>query len=834
MFACAHNTEPCPLRAKVRHHHLGLGLVAVLLVLVRSFAASATTVVPMSLAELARGSLAVVLASPTAVRTVRSDDGTLYTLIDLAVDEVLAGDLPPGALTLKELGGSADGYSEHLSAGTSFVVGERAVLFLDAWPDGSLRTYQMFLGKLDVELSADGNARARQRIPATARVLPAPGFSPEDSYTLGTVRRIIRRNRSGRSSPSPLLAQPPEAWLASQPASPSPRFVLVGSRFFEPEEGLPVSFLIDAAGDSTLGLAAVRDAVGAAFAAWTQVPSATLELRDGGLTSDLTTSPCNNQSKILFNDPTGAIPDPDPVQCKGILALGGTCTTSFESKRFRQQTFERQLRGTVVFANGWGSCDIWTAENLAEIATHELGHAVGLGHSSEKQPEANPLLADATMYFRAHFDGRGAALRSDDEAAISSLYPIASPVTVQTPDPLPNAVFGVPYSISLAVDGGSPPYTWKLVSSPLQGFTVDADGLLSGTPSLHGRGYFQVRASDSAGDFHTKLLYINVDAPPLTATPTPSLSPTTTPTRSATQTATITTTPSHTPSATATRTATETATVTATRTPTSSPSVTPSRTATSTPTTTPSQTHSPTRTATPSPTATPTATPSRTATVSATSTPTSTDTPTPTSTFTVTSTRTASSTRTSTPTATPSATATSTRTASYTRTATVTRTATTTRTVTISPSATATLTPTRTATFTRTPIPTPTNTPKPCLGDCDASGSVTLDEVLALLRATLSREASPCAPATLESIIAATRNLQQACEPIDTPPGAELETKALPIVERASHAKSFLHQTQAEGGPSPTQIHQCLQAMETPLRRRVARPRGRKQIRSIR
>lgn len=740
-----------------------LSVISVLSLVVLPLPTIATTVVPMSLAELARGSLAAVLASPTAVRTVRSDEGTLYTLINLAVDEILAGDLPPGTLTLKELGGSSIGHSEHFSAAASFVVGEKVLLFLDAWPDGSLRSYQMFLGKLEVVLTADGMPRARHRIPGAARVLPPPGFNPDKSYTLGNVRRIIRRNHARRPSPSTLLAQPAEARIASEPAPPSPRFVLLGSRFFEPEEGLPVSFLIDAAGDNTLGLAAVRSAVGAAIAAWTQVPTASLELGDGGLTSDLTTSPCNNQSKVIFNDPTGAIPDPDLVQCKGILALGGTCTTSFESKRFRQQTFERQLRGTVVFANGWGSCDIWTAENLAEIATHELGHAIGLGHSSEKEVEANPLLADATMYFRVHFDGRGAALRSDDEAAISALYPIDSPVTVQTPDPLPNAVFGVPYSIPLAVNGGSPPYAWKLVSSPLQGFTLDPDGLLSGTPALHGRGYFQVRASDSAGNFHTKLLYINVDAPPLTLTPTPSLSPTATATRSATLTATITTTPSHSPSRTPTRTATETATATASRTATSTPSITPTRTATNTPTATPSQTASSTRTDTPSPSATPSITPSRTATASATFTPTSTATPTPTSTPTVTATPTPSSTRTSTATATPSATPTHSRTTTYTRTATSTRTATPSRTATISPTTTATPTPTRTASFTHTPMPTPTCTPLPCLGDCDASGAVSLDEIVVLIQATLSSTTNSCAPTTIESIITATRNRQGGC-----------------------------------------------------------------------
>ncbi len=77
----------------------------------------------------------------------------------------------------------------------------------------------------------------------------------------------------------------------------------------------------------------------------------------------------------------------------------------------------------MVVNNGFGDCPFWNARNLAELLTHEVGHTLGLAHSSDNPDEPDVSLRDATMYYAAHFDGRGATLRSDDIAAICTLYP---------------------------------------------------------------------------------------------------------------------------------------------------------------------------------------------------------------------------------------------------------------------------------------------------------------------------------------------------------------------------------------------------------------------------
>jgi len=78
----------------------------------------------------------------------------------------------------------------------------------------------------------------------------------------------------------------------------------------------------------------------------------------------------------------------------------------------------------VVVADGWNGCGFYeSSANFAEVMTHELGHVLGLGHSSDPT---------ATMYARAHFDGRGASLRADDMAGLRFIYPGSGPGTVPT------------------------------------------------------------------------------------------------------------------------------------------------------------------------------------------------------------------------------------------------------------------------------------------------------------------------------------------------------------------------------------------------------------------
>jgi hypothetical protein len=501
--------------------------VAISVLLLGASPARATTFIPMSVEDLTRSSEVIVAGRVESVGGDVGTDGAIQTLVRIDVASVLKGDPGLSHLTLREPGGSVGTLREVVYGAPVYGAGEHVVVFARPGPAEAFTTNQLALGKFRITADRSGELRAAQQFGSGVTVIvPPDGASWRPELPLAELLDRIARTTG-------VIAPPPFQELegaGDRPAETSAPFMLFPEpgRFFEPDEGEPLRFLIDERGDAILGLTASRRAVDDALAVWTGVGSARIELLDDGLSSAPGRECEPGEHRVLFDDPFDEIPP--PVRCTGTLGVGGFCSTAGESKSFNDTDFERALRARLTLADGWEGCADWTECNVAEIAAHEIGHAIGIWHSSEDPLESDPVLEDATMYFLAHFDGRCAALRSDDVAAVTFLYPNEAPPTITTASPLADGVAGQAYNQPLAATGGKPPYTWTEGPGGCMGFPgleVGAGGVIQGTPQAFGEGCFEVVLTDTNGDRHVKRFDISVSQ--VGSSPTPSSSPTSPP-----------------------------------------------------------------------------------------------------------------------------------------------------------------------------------------------------------------------------------------------------------------------------------------------------------------
>jgi hypothetical protein len=94
-------------------------------------------------------------------------------------------------------------------------------------------------------------------------------------------------------------------------------------------------------------------------------------------------------------------------------------------------------------------------------------------------------------------------------------------LTITTSSSLPAGTVGVSYSQTLPVtaSGGTPPYTWSVISGAVPGLSLDPSSkLLSGTPTTAGPFNFTIQATDSANLTATRSLALTVNAASLSIT----------------------------------------------------------------------------------------------------------------------------------------------------------------------------------------------------------------------------------------------------------------------------------------------------------------------------
>jgi len=397
--------------------------------------------------DLARFSSAIVSGRVTDIAAGRDlVTGAVHTYVTVAVDRVFKGDIPERQIVVKQLGGvwGTDHFVVFDQA--EFVAGEDVLLYLEVRPrDRTLYTSALWQGKWNLERDAvTGEAIATRREPDGTRGILR---DEAERRTLATLTARLAALGSGavaqRGGVRPFVAAPPADEMSGtvHARGDARPFALLGPyRWNEFDSRIPIPVDVQAGGQPGLAGGGGTELTRAA-SVWLNATG--MSMGGSGTTNRcLFDGPFNGHISIVFNDPCGDIDDGG-----GIIAVGGAQFTSSGGKTINGQFFGRVVAGYYVTNNSAEVQDFLHNSGCFQfVATHELGHVLGLDHSSDRTAIMFPSVAFSRC------SGGSPGPSADDLAGIRFIYPSGSTPTLQPP--------GVPTGLATSSSGSTVALAW--------------------------------------------------------------------------------------------------------------------------------------------------------------------------------------------------------------------------------------------------------------------------------------------------------------------------------------------------------------------------------------
>lgn len=396
--------------------HIILLLVSILFAaLWTSSATFATSVKPLSPLERIEQSGAIARGTVESVVSFRGTDGFIYTEAVVAVNETFKGTFP-SRLSLRYRGGFLDHEGESFLEMPPLAAGEERVFFLAQHRDGRLATVAGPAGAPSVR-SLTGASGDEE--PGVLHQLRDVFSSPAEGLDLTKHAASAEGDRHGTQTfPPPVSSSVPENGLLAPP-----------HRFTFPDRGEPIRYLVDA-DELPPGISSEEalEAVENALNAWADVSSVQFEFEGlvsfGEAASDIDAR--DRRLRIQLHDSYESIGNSNTL---GVGGQAFTSTSSFPDGgtggRVNDIEFHQGIRASIILNHT--ATSMQNLKTFEAVLAHEIGHTLGLAHSSEEEEEEDPYLSEAIMYYRINTDDRGASLGDWDIDTIARTHPTDTP-----------------------------------------------------------------------------------------------------------------------------------------------------------------------------------------------------------------------------------------------------------------------------------------------------------------------------------------------------------------------------------------------------------------------
>ncbi len=387
-------------------------LLAIILPLIAT-RSMATSVLPIALPEQVENADAICRATVLGWTCFRGGDGGIHTRTVLKIDDAIKGTFP-SAINVIHRGGILDNREETLSTKPNLHAGDQIIAFLRQRPDGTL-----FI---------DNGSAGVFRVGTPSSQKATTGYLNAGVEIAEQIRRLIPDSPGAGADVTSQAAAGFGNGLKSAAVTGLLTSSGIAARFLNGDRGEPIEYLVDTdALPSGISTNQALTALSNAFAAWAGVASVSFRYSGpqsfGKSAVDASTNVSDSRIRVQLHDLYNQINSSSILGEGGRLAItSGSFPNGGIGGNVAGNEFNHSVAGYLTMEHT-NSAFNGNPVLFEEVLTHEIGHVLSMGHSSENPSEANTNLTQAIMYFTAHDDGRGARVEGYDKATIQQIHP---------------------------------------------------------------------------------------------------------------------------------------------------------------------------------------------------------------------------------------------------------------------------------------------------------------------------------------------------------------------------------------------------------------------------